>query len=213
MPRKKTERLIQFNRENILETAEKLFSENGIKETTVDDISKAADCSKSTIYVYFKSKDEIYNFIICNYMYQLRDVVNTCIQEYKNFEDCYFQICTMLVEIYERHPLYFESMMGNISIDEKEMEENEILKKIYDIGEAINESMLLIFEKGLHENYLRSDLFVLPAVFTLWASLANIILMANQKEIYIAKRMHLSKAEFMQYGFEILLLSIKKGDK
>lgn len=40
---------------------------------------------------------------------------------------------------------------------------------------------------------------------------AILILMANQKEKYIAKRMHLSKAEFMQYSFEILLLSIKKG--
>lgn len=213
MPRKKTERLIQFNRENILETAEKLFSEKGIKETTVDDISKAADCSKSTIYVYFKSKDEIYNFIICDYMRKLQNMVNSCIEKYNNFAQCYFQICTMLVEIHEQHPLFFESMMGNISIDEKEMEENEILKKIYDIGETINECMLLIFEKGLHEKYLRSDLLVLPAVFTLWASLANIILMANQKEKYIAKRMHLSKAEFMQYSFEILLLSIKKGGK
>lgn len=71
--------------------------------------------------------------------------------------------------------------------------------------------MLLIFEKGLQENYLRSDLLVLPTVFTLWASLANIILMANQKEKYIARRMHLTRTEFMQYSFELLLLTIKKG--
>lgn len=213
MPRKKTERLIQFNRENILETAEKLFSEKGIKETTVDDISKAADCSKSTIYVYFKSKDEIYNFIICNYMYQLRDVVDTCINEYKNFEDCYFRVCKMLVEIYEQHPLYFESMMGNISVNEKELEENEILQKIYDVGETITENMLMLFEKGLREDYVKPNLLVLPAVFTLWASLANIILMANQKEKYIEKKMNLNKSEFMQYSFELLLLSIKKGGK
>lgn len=213
MPRKKTERLIQFNRENILETAEKLFSEKGIKETTVDDISKAADCSKSTIYVYFKSKDEIYNFIICNYMYQLRDVVDTCIKEYKNFEDCYFRVCKMLVEIYEQHPLYFESMMGNISVNEKELEENEILHKIYDVGETITENMLMLFEKGLREDYVKPNLLVLPAVFTLWASLANIILMANQKEKYIEKKMNLNKSEFMQYSFELLLLSIKKGGK
>lgn len=211
MPRKKTERLIQFNRENILETAEKLFSEKGLKETTVDDISKAADCSKSTIYVYFKSKDEIYNFIIYDYMSKLQDSVHSCVEKYRDFKQCYFQICTMLVEIYEQHPLYFESVMGNISIDEKEMEQNEILKRIYDIGEIINDNMLLIFEKGLQENYLRSNLLVLPTVFTLWASLANIILMANQKEKYIAKRMHLTKTEFMQYSFEMLLLTIKKG--
>lgn len=210
MPRRKTERLIQFNRENILETAEKLFSEKGIKETTVDDISKAADCSKSTIYVYFKSKEEIFNFIICSYMYQLRDVVDTCIREYQTFEDCYFRVCRMLVEIYERHPLYFESMMGNISVDKKELEENEILQQIYDVGETIMENMLMLFEKGFQEDYLKPKLLVLPAVFTLWASLANIILMANQKEKYIEKKMHLNKSDFMQYSFELLLSAIKK---
>ena len=35
--------------------------EKGIALTTMDDISKEAGYSKSTVYVYFKSKDEIYN--------------------------------------------------------------------------------------------------------------------------------------------------------
>ena len=60
----KKEKLIRFNKENILETAEMLFSNKGIEKTTMDEIAKRADCSKSTIYVYFDSKEEIYNHII-----------------------------------------------------------------------------------------------------------------------------------------------------
>lgn len=88
---------------------EKLFSDKGLKETTVDDISKAADCSKSTIYVYFKSKDEIYNFIIYDYMSKLHDSVNSCIEKYNHFERCYFQICAVLVKNYEQHPFFFKA--------------------------------------------------------------------------------------------------------
>ena len=60
----KKEKLAQFHRQNIMETAENLFAEKRIAQTTMDDIAKNADYSKSTIYVYFKSKEEIiYNEI------------------------------------------------------------------------------------------------------------------------------------------------------
>jgi AcrR family transcriptional regulator len=47
-------------REEILSYAEKLFAEKGFRDTTVDDIAHAAGVSKGALYVYFKSKEEIF---------------------------------------------------------------------------------------------------------------------------------------------------------
>ncbi len=55
----KAEKLETFHRDNIANAAERLFSIKGIEKTSKDQISKEADYSKSTIYVYFKNKDEI----------------------------------------------------------------------------------------------------------------------------------------------------------
>lgn len=77
----KKEHLVRFHQQNILAAAEKLFSEKGMCQTTMDDISRAAEYSKSTIYVYFHSKDEIYNYIIHSYMCSLRDTLRDCIRE------------------------------------------------------------------------------------------------------------------------------------
>lgn len=202
--------LVQFNKKNILETAEKLFSEKGIKQTTMDDISKAADYSKSTIYVYFKSKEEIYNHIIYDHMCDLRDITNLCIKDATNFEDCYYAICNKLFLLNKQYPLYFASIMGNISIDEKDLAENEILQQIYNVGEEIANSMTLLFKRGIDEKYLSSDINILPTVFTLWASLGSIITMSNEKESYILKRMKMEKSEFLLYGFQMLFDSIKR---
>ncbi|MGE4214035.1 MAG: TetR/AcrR family transcriptional regulator [Anaerotignaceae bacterium] len=210
MGKKKKEILIQFNKKNILETAEKLFSEKGIKQTTMDDISKAADYSKSTIYVYFKSKEEIYNHLIYTHMCELREVTELCIKESANFEQCYYNICNKLLLLYEQYPLYFASIMGNISIDEKDLADNEILQQIYDVGEAIANSMTLLFERGISENYLCPDINILPSVFTLWASLGSLITISNEKETYILKRMKMEKSEFLQNGFQMLFASIKR---
>lgn len=208
MPQIKKDKLIAFNKNNILEAAEKLFSEKGVKETTMDDIAKAADYSKSTLYVYFKSKEEIYSFIVYGHMQRLRETIESSISQSADFEQCYYRICEVFAQTYEQYPLYFESLLGPISI----AEQNDVCQLIYDEGERINDSLLALFEKGIDEGVLRQDLVILPAVFTLWASLANTILIANQKEAYIAQRMQMSKAEFLAYSFQFLLTALKRGE-
>lgn len=60
--------LEQFNRDNILTAARELFETKGVQDTTMDDIALQADYSKSTIYVYFRSKEDIYNSIVVDYL-------------------------------------------------------------------------------------------------------------------------------------------------
>ena len=49
MGARKKEALERFNRDNILTAAKELFELNGIEHTTMDDIARQADYSKSTI--------------------------------------------------------------------------------------------------------------------------------------------------------------------
>lgn len=49
----------ETRRADILRAAEKLFLANGIGQTRIEDIAKAADMGKGTLYLYFKSKDDI----------------------------------------------------------------------------------------------------------------------------------------------------------
>ena len=66
------------NRKNaILKAARRLFFENGFRLVTVDSIAKKAELSKGSIYLYFKSKEEIYTNIL------LSDIDNF----HENFKD------------------------------------------------------------------------------------------------------------------------------
>ncbi|MFH1850760.1 MAG: TetR/AcrR family transcriptional regulator [Candidatus Neomarinimicrobiota bacterium] len=51
-------------KERILVAAEKIFTRFGIRKTTMDEIARAARMGKSTLYYYFKSKDEIFAEVI-----------------------------------------------------------------------------------------------------------------------------------------------------
>jgi len=50
----------------ILKAARKLFFEKGFQSITVENIAKEAELSKGAVYLYFKSKEEIYAQILMN---------------------------------------------------------------------------------------------------------------------------------------------------
>lgn len=52
--------MTEFRRSEILSAATKVFGAKGFDGTRMDDIAAEAGLAKATVYVYFQSKDEIY---------------------------------------------------------------------------------------------------------------------------------------------------------
>ena len=73
----------------------------------MDDIALQADYSKSTIYVYFRSKEDIYNSIVVDYLDILIGEMTVYIEGATSFEDSYYKLCERLVFFCERYPKYF----------------------------------------------------------------------------------------------------------
>ena len=63
MPRKSTRNGTANKREAILRAATRVFARNGYFSSKVADIARAADVADGTVYLYFKSKEEILHSI------------------------------------------------------------------------------------------------------------------------------------------------------
>ena len=50
-------------RKKIIQTAGQIFSRHGFRKTTMDEIAKALSMGKSSIYYYFKSKEDIFKAV------------------------------------------------------------------------------------------------------------------------------------------------------
>jgi len=204
----KKERLSEFNHNNIISAAKELFEEKGISQTTMDAIAKKADCSKSTIYVYFKSKEEILEFIVLEYFTLLKDGLEEVFNHVERFPDSFFAICNIVSKFYEDNPAYFDSILGEVKIAEGE--DSAVLFQIYGVGEEIN---------GLIEDYLKTNIengnianetaSSFQTTFALWGAMCGIISLAHNKEKYILHKTNASKEEFMQNGFKFLLSSLQ----
>ncbi len=210
MGSKKKEALTQFNRELILKAARKLFEEKGIEAARVDDIAREADCSKSTIYVYFQSKEDILNYILYEQMVMLKELIQSCSQKETDIEKCFYKICEELIKYREKYPVYFELMLGEIKVTPQDMKEENVLAGIYRVGEEINEVIRTILEKGMEAGYIRTDIAIIPTVLFLWSEISQTISLANKKQEYLEMRLQMKKEDYMQYGFDMILRSIRR---
>ena len=73
--------------QQILEAAIELFSENGMENTSIQEIAELAGVAKGTIYLYFKSKDDLMEQVY-KYCYEMD--IKACsrgVQKQKNTID------------------------------------------------------------------------------------------------------------------------------
>jgi AcrR family transcriptional regulator len=68
-------------RRRIILTASRIFSHYGFRKTTMDEISRALNKGKSSIYYYFSSKEEIFEAVVLYEANQLRRQLTTAIKE------------------------------------------------------------------------------------------------------------------------------------
>ena len=53
------EREKEHRREEILAAAQAVFFEKGLQNSTMDEIAERAELSKGTLYLYYKSKEDL----------------------------------------------------------------------------------------------------------------------------------------------------------
>jgi len=85
-------------REEILKQAQGLFKQFGVKKTTMDDIATACSKAKSTLYHYFKSKEEVFDEVIYMELKNLREVVKQRVEEQSTLMD---KFNTYVLEFYK----------------------------------------------------------------------------------------------------------------
>ena len=206
----KKEALALFHRQNILAAAEKLFLEKGFDKTTMDDIAKAAQYSKATLYVYFKSKEEILNYLTLDSMKQLYTCIHEKINVEENFFAIYKTICYAFVNYYETMPLYFNILLNPINVDIENPDTPPIFKEIYEMGEKLDDEIGNWITSGIQQGYLKEDIDLFPTIMWFWGNICGIIKIASTKESFILKKSTLSKKDFLDYSFKLLLNSILK---
>lgn len=222
MARPKGDKFVNYNRNNIIEVAEKLFSEHGYENVTIDQIKDESNCSKSTLYNYFKNKDQIFNGIVLKGMETCLEYIQEALssptydynsgnysKEENEYFSKFFSMCFAVSSLQSKYPMRFEGVCGNIEIN-AEGESFDVLKRIFDLGETINATVGKFLTEGVELGFLDSSLLFPQTTFTFWGGLLGIIRITSGDDAMIQKRMGVTKSQFLNYSFQTIANSLLK---
>lgn len=71
----------QKREESILQIATEIFQKYGFKKTTIDDIANAAHKGKSSLYYYFKSKEDLFKSVIDKEAKSLKTILTKIVED------------------------------------------------------------------------------------------------------------------------------------
>ncbi|WP_457600921.1 TetR/AcrR family transcriptional regulator [Hydrogenivirga sp.] len=96
--------MVARTRDLILDEALRLFSEKGIKETTVRDIAKAVGITEGAIYRHFESKDQIVYELFERYSSQLYEKIEKALKKAKDREDQFKNVVVSFLDFAFKKP-------------------------------------------------------------------------------------------------------------
>lgn len=192
----------KVHRDRIAGAAERLFLDKGIDKTTVSDIADEAGYSKATLYVYFKSKDDIISYLVLRSMSLLRELIVSKTSRRKSDKTNFLGICRAVLEYRKEYPVYFALLQDNINVDFSDGKCPAEDEEIYETGEAVNSYISELFGLG-------KDAFV--RIFSFWGFLCGIITMAEAKSDYIEKQSGLEPDAFLEKSFSLLYNALFTG--
>ena len=128
------EREKQRRRNDIIDAAERIFFARGFSGATMDEVAEEAELSKGTLYLYFRSRDDLQFAIFMRGMDLLMKMMN---QRLKPQEDGYHNLLAMawaFIRFSREYPDYFRlfmhfesSRVKGLNIDQKQVQSNRRL--------------------------------------------------------------------------------------
>jgi AcrR family transcriptional regulator len=149
----------------IIESAKKQFQQYGLHKTTMEDIAKSAGKGKSTLYYYFKSKDEIFDRVIEEEMNDFFSSVKAAVEkEERVSEKLRMYILLKVQKLKQKANLYRLTLETYNTV-----ELNGHFRKLRDLYDDKEVHLInSILQKGLEENLfgttIKEDLELLSEV-------------------------------------------------
>ena len=191
-------------RQAILTAARELFFEKGFLAATVDAIADRCDLAKGTIYLYFKSKEELYASIMAEGMGLLKRDFDRIAALPLPGDQHLAEVLRTYFTFYQTNRKYFRIMFLSSQPDFRERAPEELLREC--LGSAMGCMQILsdIIQKGIESGAFRSvNSWAVANI--LWSTVNGIIMNYEQGPLYREEILKLSLEDILQEALNLVL--------
>lgn len=203
--RKEREKERRIN--EIIDAAEHVFFEKGVNNATMDDVAEKAELSKGTLYIYFKSKEDLHYTIIIRAMELMTEIFQKHISEKLNGLENLLKIGNAYVEFFEKYTNYFNLMMEFHATKIEKVAEEKKKKLLEDDSPLILVSKIL--EQGQHDGSIRNDMVPIEMAIILWSQLSGFLEFISIRKPMM-EILKINESKIIENQFKVLLNGVIK---
>ncbi|MBC8081086.1 MAG: TetR/AcrR family transcriptional regulator [Gorillibacterium sp.] len=187
----------------ILEVALQCFAEKGYRSATIDDIARKLGMSKGSIYLYFKTKEEIYTRIIQD---RMRRTVKGIRSQYTDIEGAADKLHLVIQTFCDQN---LEGLRFLLAFHLEFWLESSRRPELREVMEEQNETAITllrdIVEEGIRTGEFRADVCPEQAASLFWAARDGLALqfVGGGKESDYRERMEGMEKMLLRYLVKI----------
>jgi len=177
--RKEREKLKRRN--DIIDAAEKVFFSSGFESATMDEIAEMAELSKGTLYLYFKSKEDLQFAIFMRGSDILMKMMKKNLSPGSNGYQRLLELANSFIRFSREKRNYFSlfmyyesSRMEALNIDQDQLQ--IYLKEDSPLALVTHQVIM-----GIQDGSLRDDLSAEVFSATLWSQMLGVLIVLNNK--------------------------------
>lgn len=203
------EREKEQRRAVIITAAEELFFSKGISNTTMDEIADKVELSKGAVYLYFKSKEELFVAIVQRGLAILHRFFADAAQRSGNGLERLRAIGDEFYRFHREYPNYFSAIFYHefhaAIHDGDESLSSELLKD----GEEMMDLTAQVIQEGIADGSIRPNVDPQTVALILDGFLTGIIRMVSAEKDHLLKCQQVDGEELIRVAMNMIFYALK----
>ena len=203
--KERKEREKENRRETILNAAESVMLANGLHGLNIDLIAQETELAKGTIYLYFKSKEEILSTLSIKARRLLLKEFQKIEQKGISPIEQIKELVRTNYEFYKTNPLYYDLVslyeVNNTLTETEEMHES---------GQDISNLIVNIVNKAKEDGSLNPNINPHYFSFCIWGMTVGVFQLIKVRGVLMSEQMAISEENLLNTFMETMENGIKK---
>ncbi len=204
------EREKEQRRQQIIDAAEQVFFKHGFESASMDMVAEQAELSKATLYMYFKSKEELYFHIFKRGERILLDLIDRALQQAPTFREKLLGSLKALVQFKQNYRSYFEVIEFFHSMRQQKPEVEELMAEHLREEQRQLQKWSDLFKQGQKEGLVRPELHPLRAMIVVWLQFTGFLQRYQLAAKSLKQDFNLNQEELLEQAYDLILYGILK---
>jgi TetR/AcrR family transcriptional regulator len=202
------EREKEHRREEILDAAQRVFFEKGLSAATVDEIAQTAELSKGTLYLYYKSKEDLYLAVMMRGTQVLFDMLTDVAKKEASVPETLMRFADAYIEYFNKHRNYFR-MLHFLQTPQFHKQVSEEMKQTCDaLNQDVWDLANSVLKRGIDEGILRPELNPVEVSIIFWSSATSLMLRIDTEYDLWKEKFRLDLSQTVRLSNKLFLEAI-----